>query len=145
MMTYPEVAPMGLISSWEYRMSNVPATQLEVWESEGGAPERPACTESSLRGTDNQVEWALRIRHQIHQEFDRVAAAFRVVAHRQMGRRRVETVAIIAILEEKRLEVMCNVEAGYFIRGWQEIGDQVRQLLFADARYQEIKRNWPSR
>src|ERR1051326_7410252 len=98
-----------------------------------------------LRGTDSQVEWAIRIRHQIHQEFDRVAAAFRVVAHRQVGRRRAETVAIIAILEEKRLEVMGNVEAGYFIRGWQEIGDQVRQLIFDDARYQEIKRNWPSR
>jgi len=126
-------------------MSNVPATQLEVWESEGGAPERPACTGPSLRGTDNQVEWALRIRHQIHQEFDRVATAFRVVAHRQMGRRRAETVAIIALLEEKRLEVMCNVDAGYFIRGWQEIGDQVRQLIFGDGRYQEIKRNWPSR
>ena len=36
-------------------------------------------------------------------------------------------------------------EAGYFIRGWQEIGDQVRQLVFQDARYQAIKTNWPSR
>ena len=145
MTAYSQVAPMGLISSWEYRMSDVPATQLEVWEGEGGAPEHSDWTRPYLRGTDDQVEWALRIRHQIHQEFDRVAAAFRVVAHRQMGRRRAETVAIIAILEEKRLEVMCNVEAGYFIRGWQEIGDQVRQLIFDDARYQEIKRNWPSR
>ena len=126
-------------------MSNVPATQFEVWEGEGGAPERSACTGPYLRGTDNQVQWALRIKDQIHQEFDRVAAAFRAVAHRQMGRRRAETVAIIAILEEKRLEVMGNVEAGYFIRGWQEIGDQVRQLIFDDARYQEIKRSWPSR
>src|SRR5579871_1055005 len=47
--------------------------------------------------------------------------------------------------KRKRLEVMCNVEAGYFIRGWQEIGDQVRQFIFDDARYREIKRNWPSR
>jgi hypothetical protein len=126
------------------RMSNVPATQLDVWEGEGGAPERSASTGPYLRGTDNQVEWALRIIHQIQQEFDRVAAALRVVAHRQMGRRRAATLEIIAILEEKRLEVMRNVEAGYFIRGWQEIGDQVRQLIFDDARYQEIRRNWPS-
>jgi hypothetical protein len=145
MMNYTEVAPMGLISSWEYPMSNVPATQLEVWEGEGGAPERSACAGPYLRGTDNQVEWALRIRRQIHQEFDRVEAAFRVVALSHTGRRHAETAAIIAILEEKRLGVMCNLEAGYFIRGWQEIGDQVRQLIFDDARYQEIKRNWPSR
>ena len=136
---------MGLIANWDYRMSNVPAKQLEVWEGEGGAPEGSASPGPHLIGTDSQVEWAIRIRHQIHQEFDRVAAAFRVVADRQMGRRRAETVAIIAILEEKRLEVVGNREAGYFIRGWQEIGDQVRQLIFDDARYQAIKRNWPSR
>jgi len=137
--------PEGLVSSQGYQMSNVLASQLEAWEGEGGATERPDCTGSSLRGTDNQVEWALRIRRQINQEFDRVAAAFRVVSHRQKGQRRTETVTIIDILEEKRLEVMRNEEAGYFIRGWQEIGDQVRQLIFEDARYQAIKSNWRSR
>ena len=126
-------------------MTNVPATQLDAWEDEGGATERPDRTGTSLRGTDNQVEWALRIRGQINQEFDRVATAFRVVADRQKGQRRTETVTIIDILEEKRLEVMHNEEAGYFIRSWQEIGDQVRQLIFEDARYQAIKSNWPSR
>jgi hypothetical protein len=74
-----------------------------------------------------------------------VAAAFRVVADRQTGGRRTETETIIAIVEEKRSEVMSREEAGYFIRGWQEIGDQVRQLIFQDARYQAIKTNWPSR
>jgi hypothetical protein len=34
---------------------------------------------------------------------------------------------------------MRNEEAGYFIHGWQEIGDQVRQLIFRDSRYQAIK------
>jgi hypothetical protein len=56
---------------------------------------------SNEQCSGNQVEWAMRIRHQIHQEFDRVAAAFRVVA-------------------------------------------QVTQLIFDDAAYQEIKRDWPS-
>lgn len=126
-------------------MSNVSGTQLEAWEGEGGAPERPERTGTSLRGTHDQVEWALRIKHRINLEFDRVAAAFRVVADRQKGQRRQETVTIIGILEEKRLEVMRNEEAGYFIRGWQEIGDQVRQSVLGDARYQAIKSNWPSR
>ena len=98
-----------------------------------------------LRGSENQVEWALRIKRQVKDEFDRVAAAFRVVAHRQNGRRRTETETIIAILEEKRLEVMRNEEAGNFNHGWQEIGDQVRQLIFQDSRYQAIKTSWPSR
>ena len=126
-------------------MSSVPNRQIETWEDEGGAARHPDPTVTYLRGTENQVEWALRIKLQVNEEFDRVAAAFTVVAHRQNGRRRTETETIIAILEEKRLEVMRNDEAGYFIHGWQEIGDQVRQLIFQDSRYQAIKTNWPSR
>ena len=126
-------------------MSGVPNEQIEAWEEEGGAARRLDPTVMSLRGTENQVEWALRIKRQVNDEFDRVAAAFRVVAHRQTGGRRSETETIIAILEEKRSEVMSREDAGYFIRGWQEIGDQVRQLIFQDARYQAIKANWPSR
>jgi hypothetical protein len=126
-------------------MSGVPNKQIEAWEEEGGAPRRLDPTVTSLTGTENQVEWGLRIRRQVNDEFDRVAAAFRVVAHRQTGGRRTETEAIIAILEEKRLEVMRNEEAGYFIHGWQEIGDQVRQLIFQDSRYQARKTSWPSR
>jgi hypothetical protein len=45
----------------------------------------------------------------------------------------------IAILEEKRAEVMANDRAGYFIRDWQELGDQVRRMIGQDARYQAIK------
>ena len=119
-----------------------PATQLDA---EGGASESPKRGAASLSGTENQVEWALRIRGQIDQEFDRVVAAFRVVAHRQVGRRRADTGTIIDILEEKRLAVLDHQDAGYFIRGWQEIGDQVRQLIFEDARYQAIKSGWTSR
>jgi hypothetical protein len=126
-------------------VTGVPNTQLDVWEDEGGAARRQDPTAPSLRGTENQVEWGLRIKRQVNEEFDRVAAAFTVVAHRQNGRRRTETETIITILEEKRSEVMSREEAGYFIRGWQEIGDQVRQLIFQDSRYQAIKTNWPSR
>ena len=122
-----------------------PNKQIEVWEDEGGAPRRLDPTLASLTGTENQVEWALRIKRQVNQEFDRVAAALRAVADRQTGGRRAETETIIAIAEEKRSEVMGTEQAGYFIRGWQEIGDQVRQLIFQDARYQAIKTNWPSR
>jgi hypothetical protein len=37
-----------------------------------------------------------------------------------------DTEAIIAILEDKRAEVMSREEAGYFVHDWQEISDQVR-------------------
>ena len=127
-------------------MSSTSARQIEDWESEGGAVRSPADrTVRSLKGTENQVEWALRIKRQVNEEFDRVAAAFRVVAGRQTGGRRSETETIITILEEKRSEVMSSEEAGYFIHGWQEIGDQVRQLIFQDSRYQAIKTHWRSR
>ena len=126
-------------------MSSIPNTQIETWEDEGRAARHPDPRVTSLRGTENQVEWALRIKCRVNEEFDRVAAAFRVVADRQTGRRRNETETIITIVEEKRSEVMGTEEAGYFIHGWQQIGDQVRQLIFQDARYQAIKTNWSSR
>jgi hypothetical protein len=34
---------------------------------------------------------------------------------------------------------MSRSQAGYFIRDWQEISDQVRQMIFQDPRYQAIK------
>jgi hypothetical protein len=34
---------------------------------------------------------------------------------------------------------MSQEKAGYFIRDWQEISDQVRQMIFLDPRYQAIK------
>jgi len=42
-------------------------------------------------------------------------------------------------LKDKRAEVMSKAQAGYFIREWQEIDDQVRQLIARDPRYLEIK------
>ena len=85
------------------------------------------------------MEWAERIRRSVNQEFDRVARAFAVVAGKQSEVRRTETEAILAILEDKRAAVMARSEAGYFIHDWQELGDQVRQMIFHDPRFQEIR------
>lgn len=117
------------------------AKDIETWENEGGSPADSAVGSTSpMSGTPNQVEWAERIKCQVNKEFDRVAASFQVIAERQNYENRTDTEAIIAILNEKRTEVMSKQEAGYYIRVWQEIGDQVRQMIFRDARYLAIKR-----
>jgi len=87
-------------------------------------------------GTSSQVEWATLIKRRVAVEFDRVAAAFREVAGNQDVCRRARTESILMILDEIRATVMANDQAGYFIRDWQEINDQVRQMIFHDARYQ---------
>lgn len=93
-----------------------------------------------MRGTANQVEWAERIKRQVNDEFDRVARSFHAVAGKQTAAARADTEAIITIIEEKRAHVMMRREdAGYFIRDWQEISDQVRQMILQDAGYQAIK------
>ena len=94
-----------------------------------------------LSGTASQVEWAERIKRQVNAEFNRVAASFKSIAGKQDDEKRAGTEAVIAILEDKRAEVMSREDAGYFIHDWQEIGDQVRLLIFHDARYQAIKSN----
>lgn len=99
--------------------------------------------EPELTGTPGQIDWAIQIRPQVEAEFDRVAQAFRAVALQQPDAERDATLAIIAILEEKRSEVMARRDAGYFLREWRELHDQVRQLIFADPRYQILKSNRP--
>ena len=84
---------------------------------------------------------AERIKRQVNAEFDRVAASLRSMAGKQGDGKRADTEAVIAILEDKRAEVMSREQAGYFIHDWQEISDQVRQMIFHDARYQAIKSN----
>ena len=92
-----------------------------------------------MTGTASQVEWAELIKRRVNDEFDRVARAFRTAAGKQSEARRADTEAILAILEDQRAGVMRREEAGYFIRDWQEMGDQVRQMIFRDAQYQKIK------
>ena len=72
-------------------------------------------------GTESQIEWAERIKPLVSAEFDRVAETLEAVARRQPTTDRLETRAMIAILEEKRLEVLGRNEAGYFIKNWQEL------------------------
>jgi hypothetical protein len=92
-----------------------------------------------MTGTASQIEWAEQIRPRVDAEFDRIAKAFQAVADRQSGEDRTDTRAIVAILEEKRAEVMAKDQAGYFIRDWQELKDQVRQMIAQDSRYQAIQ------
>ena len=93
----------------------------------------------TLTGTPSQIEWAELIRPRVEADFQRVAAAFASVAARQSDPERAATLALIAIVEEKRFEVMANSAAGYFIREWQEMGGQVRKLLAADPRFQSMQ------
>jgi len=92
-----------------------------------------------MTGTASQIEWAEQIRPQVNAEFDRVAKAFQGAASNQTEEDRADTRAIIAILEEKRVEVMEQNQAGYFIRDWRELNDQVRQMIARDSRYEAIK------
>jgi hypothetical protein len=68
-------------------------------------------------------------------EFDRVEKSFRAIAAGQHGTKRARTESILTILEDKRQAAMSRTEAGYFIRDWQEISDQVRQMIAGDPRY----------
>jgi hypothetical protein len=114
--------------------------EIDGWEDEGGsASALPDASAPEISGTPSQVEWAERIKRQLNVEFDRVAASFRSVAGKQDDVKRADTELIVAILEDKRSEVMSKENAGYFIRDWQEITDQVRQMIFLDPRYQAIK------
>jgi len=98
-----------------------------------------------MTGTESQVEWAERIKLSVSAEFDRVAEAFKGVARKQGDQARMDTEAVIAILEEKRAEVMAQDRAGYFIHDWQELRDQVRQMIAHDPRYQAIRARRASR
>jgi hypothetical protein len=121
-------------------MTTAAQSGIEVWEGEGGATSAtPSTTAVALTGTAAQIAWAERIRHLVDADFSRVASAFRAVAEKQAAAKRAETTSILAILEAIRCQVMSREQAGYFIHDWQDIGDQVRQLIFKDPLYQEIR------
>ncbi len=83
--------------------------------------------------------WVRQLRIRINSEFDDVAAALQLVASRQQSKRRLETEAIVAILEDKRLEVMAMADKPELLYEWHHVGDQVRRLLFEDPRYKKIR------
>ena len=92
-------------------------------------------------GTVNQIAWAVQIKAQVDAEFDRVRKVLESVATKKSPNDRTNLQAIIRILEDKRAEVMGNEQAGYFIQDWQELRDQVRQLIIGDPRYKALKAN----
>jgi len=92
-----------------------------------------------MTGTPNQIELATQIKSRIDADFDRVAAALRAAAELRSEDFRAETAAVIAILEEKRAEVLGKDRAGEFIRDWQELSGRVAQLIATDPRYQAIR------
>jgi chaperonin GroES len=94
-----------------------------------------------MTGTVNQIEWAEQIKIRVSADFDRVGRALASAASKQTEEDRVDTLAVIAILEDKRAAVMGKDEAGYFIHDWQELSDQVRQMIVQDPRYKKIKIN----
>jgi len=94
-----------------------------------------------LVGTVNQLIWAEQIRARVSAEFDRVAKALESRKPSQTEQHQSETCALIAILEDKRTEVMAHDQAGYFIHDWQELQDQVRRAIIEDPRYLAIKSN----
>ena len=84
--------------------------RISVWEGEGGSlNETP---EKAMTGTVNQIEWAKQIKTQVNAEFDRVKTALEAAAAGQSGQDRMDTQAMIAILQDKRAEVMAHEEAG---------------------------------
>jgi hypothetical protein len=112
-----------------------------TWEDEGGSPPSAAAERRNgpLYGTESQIEWAEAIRIRIDEEFDRMSSSFRSLAGKQSGLKRANTEAIIAMIEEKREEVLAIDQAGSWIRDWREPGDRVRRMILDDPRYLAIR------
>jgi uncharacterized protein YheU (UPF0270 family) len=51
----------------------------------------------------------------------------------------MDTPAVVVVLEKKFTEVRTKDQAGYFIRVWRELRDQVRKIIGKDSRYKAIK------
>jgi hypothetical protein len=133
-------------------MEDLTAAALGEWESEGGATIRldafarlatpgfvpNIAAKTRLVGTPNQIEWAEQIRDRVHKEFDRVSMILKSVAAKQVCWYQTDTLELVAILEEKRHDVMAHDRAGYFIHDWHELSDQVREMIVKDPRYREI-------
>lgn len=89
-------------------------------------------------GTASQLERAESIRARINAEFDRIARALESSAAKQTGQDKLDTEAVIVILEDKRSEVMAKGRADYYINNWRQLNDHVREMIVADSRYLDI-------
>jgi hypothetical protein len=94
--------------------------------------------EHRMIGTLSQIAWAVQIRSQVEAEFDRVRRVLEYAMTNQSSRDVIDIESIIRILEDKRIEVMGNQQAGYFIHEWQEL-EKVSRIVVEDPRYQAIK------
>jgi hypothetical protein len=110
---------------------------IAAWEGEGGSAARTA--PRRMIGTPNQIVWAVQIKSKVDAEFDRVRQVLEQAAAKQSPENVIDIQAIIRILEDKRVEVMENELAGYFIHDWQDMRDQVSQMVIRDPRYEAIK------
>jgi hypothetical protein len=137
-LLYSQIERDGCFIIHLYWLSNM-EDPIAAWEDEGGSSGRTG--EERMIGTVNQIAWAVQIRAQVDAEFDRVRKVLESVATKQPADDGTHLQAIIRILEDKRAEVMGNERAGYFIHDWQELRDQVRQLIIGDPRYMAIKAN----
>ena len=133
-------------------MEDLATDVLGEWESEGGVTSQldvsahlstpglglNVAANPILVGTPNQIEWAQQIKDRVHKEFDRLGMILKSVAAKQAGSDQTDTLKLVAILDEKHRHVMGNDKAGYFIHDWQELGNQVREMIVNDPRYGKI-------
>ena len=70
---------------------------------------------------------------------DPVAKAFATPSGMSAAQDGIDTQAVIVVPKEKRTEVRTKHQAGYFIRVWRELRDQVRKIIGKDSRYKAIK------
>jgi hypothetical protein len=97
-----------------------------------------ATENTKMNGTVTQVKQAELIKVRINAEFDRIAKALETSAAKQSGQDRMDTEAVILILEDKRAEVMSKGQADYFINNWRELSFHVREMIVRDSRYLAI-------
>jgi hypothetical protein len=99
----------------------------------------PVAVEQKMMGKVDQADWGQQIKTRASAEFDRVAKVLESAVGNQADQKRMNTLSVIAILEEKWADVMAKDHAGYFMHEWELSHDQVRQLIIQDPRYQAIK------
>jgi len=116
---------------------------IGTWEDEGGSTAQLAA--HGMIGTLSQIAWAVQIKSQVDTEFDRVRKVLEHAMTKQSPEDLTDIAAILRILEDKRAEVMDNKQTGYFIRIWQELGNQVSRMIVEDPRYQAIKASQTAR